>query len=120
MLRVSDKRRLENELASTMQEVALAMLLDSDSEPEEDLDSESKCEEDSDSDYDLLGTLVPAHDAIYSSRYLDRGTHGSAGQLPIDDAISEYLKYPDQSFVVDFRMYRESFLVLVNLLHKRG
>ena len=35
MLRISDERRLENELASTMQEVALAMLLDSDSEPEE-------------------------------------------------------------------------------------
>ena len=68
MLRISDKRRLENELASTMQEVALAMLLYSDSEPEEVLDSESECGGDSDSNYDLLGTLAsrtmryPAHD----------------------------------------------------------
>ena len=40
MPRISGKRRFENELASTMQDVALTMLLDSDSEPEEDLDSE--------------------------------------------------------------------------------
>ena len=33
MPRITDKRRLENELVSTMEEVALAMLLDSDSEP---------------------------------------------------------------------------------------
>ena len=110
MLCISDKRRLENELASTMQEAAFAMLLDLDSEPEEVLDS----------DYDLLGTLALAHDAISSSQYLNRGTHGSAGRLPIDDAISEYLKYPDQSFVVDFRLHRESFFVLVNLLYERG
>ena len=90
MPRISDKRRLENELASTIEEVALVMLLDSDSEPEED------------SDYnDLLSTLAP-HDTISDSRYLYRGTQGFSGQLPIEEAIAEYLKYPYQSFLADF------------------
>ena len=61
--RISDKCRLENELASTMQEVAIAMLLDSDSDPEDsDSDSEegsdSDSEEDSDSDYGLLAMVA--------------------------------------------------------------
>ena len=61
-----------------MQEVALAMLLDSDSEPDskDDLDSESEGNSDSNY-YDLLGALALARDAISSSRYLDRGAGGS-------------------------------------------
>ena len=35
MPRISEKRRIENQLASTMEAVTLAMLLDSDSESEE-------------------------------------------------------------------------------------
>ena len=110
MPRISEKRRLENELASTMEGATLAMLLDSDSESEE-------VEEDY---HDLLSTLALAHDAISDLRYLNRGTRGSAGRLPIEEAIAEYLKYPDRSFVVDFRMHRESFWILVDLLHERG
>ena len=72
MPRISDKRRLENEPASRMQEVALAMPLDSDSGPEEDLDSEPEGYSDSDY-YGLLGALALAHGAISDSRYLDRG-----------------------------------------------
>ena len=78
------------------------MLLDSDSEPEE-------VEEDYD---DLLSTLGLAYHAISDSRYLNRGTRGSAGRLPIEDAIAEYLSYPDRSFLVDFRMHRELRYVL--------
>ena len=60
-----------------MEEVALAMLLDSDTEP-------------GDSDYnDLLSTLA---------QYRNRGTRGSAGRLPIGEAIVRYLKYPGRSF----------------------
>ena len=110
MPRTSEKRRLENELASTMEGATLAVLLDSDSESEE-------VEEDY---YDLFSTLALAHGAISDLRYLNRGTRGSAGRLPIEEAIAEYLKYPDRSFVVDFRMHRESFWVLVDLLHERG
>ena len=109
MPRISDKRRLENELASTMEVVALAMLLDS--------DSDSETEEDY---YDLLDTLATAHDAISDSRYLNRGTRGSAGRLPIEEAIAEYLRHPDHSFVANFRMHQESFWALVDLLHERG
>ena len=50
---IFNKRRLESELASTTEEVARAMVLDSDSEPEEDSD--------------LLSTLALAHDTISDS-----------------------------------------------------
>ena len=86
------------------------MLLDSDSESEE-------VEEDYD---DLLSTLALAYHAISDPRYLNRGTRGSAGRLPIEEAIDEYLSYPDRSFLVDFRMRRESIWALVDLLHERG
>ena len=110
MPRISEKRQLENEIASTIEVVTLAMLLDSDSESEE-------VEEDYD---DLLSTLGLAYHAISDSRYLNRGTRGSAGRLPIEEAIAEYLNYPDRSFLVNFRMHRESFWALVDLLHERG
>ena len=42
MPRISDKRRLENELVPTMEEVALAMILASDSEPASEEDSVSE------------------------------------------------------------------------------
>ena len=110
MPRISEKRQLENEIASTIEVVALAMLLDSDSESEE-------VEEDYD---DLISTLALAYHAISDSRYLHRGSRGSAGRLPIEEAIAEYLSYPDRSFLANFRMHRESFWALVDLLHERG
>lgn len=78
MPRISDKRRLENEFASAMEEATLAMLLDLDPESEEDF-------------YGLLCTLALAHDVISDSLYLDR--RGSAGQLLIEEASVEYLSY---------------------------
>ena len=105
------KRRIENELASTMEAVALAMLLDSDTEFEEETEEDY---------YDLLSTLALAHDAVAGPRYLSRGPRGSAGRLPIDEVITEYLRYPDQSFLVEFRMHRESFWTLADLLRQRG
>ena len=69
--------------------------------------------------YDLLSMLALAHDAISDLRHLSPGTRGSAGRLPIEEAIAEYLKYPDRSFVVDFRMHQESFWDLVDLLYER-
>ena len=86
------------------------MLLVSDSESEE-------VEEDYD---DLLSTLALTYHSISNSRYLNRGTRGSAGLLPIEDGIAKYLSYLDRSFLADFRMHRESFSVLVDPLHKRG
>ena len=78
--RICKKRQLENEIVSTMEPVTLAMLLESDSESGE-----------VGNDYDdLLSTLALAYHAISNSRYLNRGTRGSAGQLPIEDAIVEY------------------------------
>ena len=109
MPRTSEKRQLENEIASTIEVVTLAMLLESDSESEE-------VEEDYD---DLLSTLALAYHEISDSRYLNRGSRGSAGRLPIE-AIAEYLSYPDRSFLANFRMHRESFWALVDLLHDRG
>ena len=88
MPRISEKRQLENEIASTIEVVALAMLLDSDSESEE-------VEEDYD---DLISTLALAYHAISDSRYLHRGSRGSAGRLPIEEAIAEYLSYPNPAF----------------------
>ena len=81
MPRISEKRQLKDEIASTIEVVTLAMLLDSDSESEE-------VEEDYD---DLLGTLAFAYHAISDSRYLNRGTRGSAGRLPIEEGLAEYL-----------------------------
>ena len=86
------------------------MLLDSDSESEE-------VEEDHDH---LLSILALAYHAISDSRYLNWGTRGSEGRLPIEEAIDEYLSYPDRSFMLDFHMHRESILALVDLLHERG
>ena len=82
-----------------MENVALAMLLDSDSEFEEhsesggDFGSEEDSEENS--NYGFLKTLALAHYLISESRYLNRRTRGSAGRLLIEEAIAEYLKYPD-------------------------
>ena len=103
---ISEKRQLENETASAMEAVALAMLLESNSESEE-------VEEDYD---DLLSTWALAYHAISNSRCLIRGTRW---WLPIEEAFAKYLSYPDRSFVVDFRMHRELW-VLVDLLHDRS
>ena len=68
MPRISEKHQLENEIASTIEVVTLAMLLDSDSESEE-------VEE----DYaDLLITLGLAYHAISDSRYLNRVSRPAA------------------------------------------
>ena len=58
MPRISEKRQLENEIASTIEAVTLAMLLELDSESEE-------VEEDYD---DLLSTLALTYHAISDSR----------------------------------------------------
>ena len=97
MPRISEKRQLGNELVYTVEAAALAMILDSDSE----FDSEG-VENDY---YDLVDTLALVCHAISDSRYLNYSTRGSASRLPTEDAISEYLRYPDRSFVGDFRMY---------------
>ena len=55
MPHISDKRRLESKLASAMGEATLAMLLNPDSESEED-------------SYDLPSILAPVHDAVSDSR----------------------------------------------------
>ena len=47
---------------------------------------------------DLLSTLALAYRAISDSRYLNRGTRGSAGRLPIEEATAEYLSYPTGAF----------------------
>ena len=61
MLRFSEKRQLENEIASTIEAVALAMLLDTGSESEVVKE-----------DYgDLRSTLALAYHAISDSRYLN-------------------------------------------------
>ena len=81
--------------------------------------SHSESEEVKEDYDDLLSTLALAYHAISDSRYLNRGARGSAGRLPIE-AITECLSYPDQNFLVDFRMHQESFWALVDLLHERG
>jgi hypothetical protein len=40
--------------------------------------------------------------------------------LPIDDAISEFLNFPESSFLVNFRMKPESFWALIELLELKG
>ena len=70
--------------------------------------------------YGFPSTLALAHDATSDLRHFNPGTRGSAGRLPIEEAIAKYLKYPDRSFVVDFRVRWRGFWVLVDLLHERG
>ena len=79
-----------------MEAVTLAMLLDSDSGSEE-------AEELYD---DMLRKLALAYRLTIPQ--------------PTQQALVELLSYPGRSFVADFRMHRESFLVLVNLLYERG
>ena len=52
----------------------------------------------------------------WSPKNVNSRTRGSADWLPIEDleVIAEYLKYPNRGFLVDFRMHRGSFWVLVD------
>lgn len=75
MPRISVKHRFQNEITSTMEAVAWFMLLDSESE------------EDEEDYYDLLRTLAFAHDAI-SDMPEDETTTGSASEGD-DEATSD-------------------------------
>ncbi|KAN0081008.1 hypothetical protein V8E54_004212 [Elaphomyces granulatus] len=67
-----------------------------------------------------LSDLVALADAIASLRYFNSRSIGSAGRLPINDVIAEFLNYPESPFLVNFRMMPESFWALVELLESKG
>ena len=67
-----------------------------------------------------LSDLVALADAIASLRYFNPRSIGSAGRLPINDVIAEFLNYPESPFLVNFRMMPESFWALVELLESKG
>lgn len=56
---------------------------------------------------------------LSASRYIVERLNGSAGRLPIN-SIHQFLHYPDDGFLVNFRMMPESFWALVGLLEERG
>lgn len=67
-----------------------------------------------------LSDLVAIADTLANSRYLIPRSVGSAGRLPTDDTITEFLNFPESSFLENFRMKPESFWALVELLGQRG
>ena len=82
---------------------------------------------------ELIRSLLPdpLNDAVYHNhlsdlptlaelfsglQYLNPRSIGSAGRLPIAGVITEFLNYPESSFLVKFRMTPESFWALVEPL----
>ena len=51
-----------------------------------------------------LDELLALADTLAGSRYLIPRSVGSAGRLSIDDAIMEFLHFPESGFLVNFRM----------------
>ena len=64
--------------------------------------------------------LILMHDVISSTRYLFKGLKGSAGRHAGDSLEAYIHEYPDTSFLHLFRMHRESFWQLVQLLTQAG
>jgi hypothetical protein len=56
---------------------------------------------------------------IHDSRYLNPRLNGSADHLSVD-TIAEFLMYPGESFLANFRMKQQSFQDLVQLLEEKG
>jgi hypothetical protein len=108
MPRVSERQQIKNEHLSTIENTTLASIIY--------IDSESK--EDENSYFDTLNNLAIAHTAIESSRYFNRRFSGSAGKFSIDELINEFLNYPSNGFVAQFRC--ESFWNPADLLYKKG
>ena len=101
MPRTSEKRQFENEIAPTM-EVATFR-------PRPRAWGNRKRL----SYYDLLSAVDLVHHATSDSSI------AAVKALRVEETISEYLRYPDRNFVIDFRIHRESFRALVELLHER-
>jgi DDE superfamily endonuclease len=107
MPRHTNKSLLESELSSLIEDELIRSLL----EP---------ALLDDDIYHFHLHDLVTLADNLANSRYLIPRSVGSAGRLPIDDTITEFLNFPESSFLVNFRMKPESFWALVELLEQRG
>jgi hypothetical protein len=67
-----------------------------------------------------LSDLLALAEVLAGLRYLNPRSIGSAGRLPIADIITEFLKYPEDGFLVNFRVTPESFWAPVELLETRG
>ena len=50
-------------------------------------------------DYNLLITLALAHDPVSGLQFLGCGARGSAGQLPIEEAIAEHAYVGDTASI---------------------
>jgi DDE superfamily endonuclease len=107
MPRNTDKFLAENELSSLIEDEVVKSLL----EPELLND---------DAYHAYLDELLALADTLAGSRYLIPRSVGSAGRLSIDDAIMEFLHFPESGFLVNFRMMPQSFWALVELLEQKG
>jgi hypothetical protein len=106
---MSEKAKIEVDITITIESIVVAMLLDSDAENEEDED-----------DYlDQIETLGASYDIISSARYLQRGKIGSAGKLGVE-AIDRLTEMPERAFLALFRMHRQTFWDLCELLEDKG
>ena len=74
-----------------------------------------------DADYHTrLNEILILAQSIATLRYLNPRSVGSAGRLSIHDAITEFLNFPEDGFLVNFRMLPERFWALVEMLEARG
>jgi hypothetical protein len=108
MPRTTDKSLFESELSSTIKDELVKSLL------------EPKLLNDDTYYHSYLDELLALADTLAGIRYVIPRSVGSAGRLSIDNTITEFLNFPESSFLVNFRMMPESFWALVELLELRG
>lgn len=88
MPRTSQKRRLELGLEAGIIQEALFYFLDL-----------NPTNIDKDNPTERLQILVAVYTQIAQLRYLNQGLAGSASHLPVENALTEFLDYPDNGFL---------------------
>ena len=107
MPRIFERAHVLESIQDTIETSVCSYLLASESEEEEAEEQEEDIED-----------LLEGHEIVTSHRYLTRDT--SAGRLDIDILEACIREYPETAFLALFRMHRESFWQLVEVLTKAG
>ena len=109
MPRISERAKVLESVEDAAVFASCVYLLASDEEEEEEEDEEAEDEEEED-----IRELLEIHEMITSCRYLSR--KASAGRVNIDILDTYIHEYPKTAFLALFRMHKESFWKLVEIL----